>query len=255
VASSPDALSAFQGKLIALLSDGIVETSSDAGATWSTIAKPGTIAASPAAKGCGGSVKVTAVAFGMLAGEVLAGGTCGAGGTGAVFSYTPGNGWQRMSLPESGRLIQLVSGMALMQGKAGLSALWRGFSSAVSVGPAPPTLPPAPASPPTGWMASRALPVSGTISASGMLSPAAAWVLLSGGRAATVGLAAAGPARWLLLPAVPAHTSVLAAGPSGAVDALAVSGTTLTVWRLVPKAATWSKVQAISVPVQSGSSS
>ncbi len=41
VAASPDALAAAGGKLAALLSDGAVETSSDAGATWSTIAQAG----------------------------------------------------------------------------------------------------------------------------------------------------------------------------------------------------------------------
>jgi hypothetical protein len=53
---------------------------------------------------------------------------------------------------------------------------------------------------------------------------------------------------------VPAHTSVLAAGPGGALDALAVSGDSLAVWRLAAKATVWSKVQAISVPIQAGSS-
>jgi hypothetical protein len=82
-------------------------------------------------------------------------------------------------------------------------------------------------------------------------------VLLSGGRAATIsdlGTTPGGP-QWLLLPPVPAHTTVLASGPDGATDALAASGTTLTVWRLAPKATVWSRVQAITVPVQAGSSS
>ena len=82
-------------------------------------------------------------------------------------------------------------------------------------------------------------------------------MLLPGGRAATVsalGTTAGGP-RWLLLPPVPAHTTVLASGPRGAVDALAVSGATLTVWRLPQAATAWSKVQTTSVPIQSGSSS
>jgi hypothetical protein len=48
---------------------------------------------------------------------------------------------------------------------------------------------------------------------------------------------------------------VLAAGPGGAVDALAVSGSNLTVWRLAGAAAVWSKIQTIGVPVQYGSSS
>ena len=51
VAASPDALAADGGKLAALLSDGAIETSSDAGATWSALAKPGAIAASPAGQG------------------------------------------------------------------------------------------------------------------------------------------------------------------------------------------------------------
>jgi len=101
------------------------------------------------------------------------------------------------------------------------------------------------------------LPLPGAVTASGTLQPGAAWVLLSGGRAATISDPGTTPGspRWRLLPPVPAHTSVLAAGPDGALDALAVSGTTLTVWQLAPKSAVWSKVQAINVPIQSGSSS
>ncbi|WP_187365599.1 hypothetical protein [Trebonia kvetii] len=54
---------------------------------------------------------------------------------------------------------------------------------------------------------------------------------------------------------MPSGTRVLASGPGGATDAFAVSGATVTVWRLKPKATVWSKVQTISVPVQYGSSS
>jgi hypothetical protein len=82
-------------------------------------------------------------------------------------------------------------------------------------------------------------------------------VLLSGGRAATVDApagAAGGTARWTLLPRVPSGTSVLASGPGGALDALAVAGTTVSVWRLPVNGTVWSKVQAISVPIEAGSS-
>jgi hypothetical protein len=91
-------------------------------------------------------------------------------------------------------------------------------------------------------------------------------VLLPGGRAATIAPVGTtqtsttqagttqGDPQWLLLPPLPARTSVLASGPHGATDALAESGDTLTVWRLAPGATVWSKVQTISVPVQSGSS-
>jgi hypothetical protein len=252
VAASPDAFAADGSDLAALLSSGAIETSSNVGATWSTLAKPGAIAASPAAKGCGGAVRVTSLSFGMTSSEVLAGGTCGTSGTTAIFSYSPGTGWQRLNLPVSGQLVRLTDGMALVQGKSGLAALWRGtgwYAYAPLSGTPQPV--------PTNWAESAPLPVAGGIIASGTLLAGGAWVLLPGGRAATVSLTGttARGAQWLVLPPVPAHTSVLASGPDGATDALAVSGTTLTVWRLAPKATAWSMVQAITVPIQAGSSS
>jgi hypothetical protein len=252
VAASPDAFTANGSHLVALLGNGTIETSSDAGATWSTLAKPGAIAASPAAKGCGGAVRVTSLSFGVTNTEVLAGGSCGTSSTTAVFSYTPGGGWKRLSLPVSGPLVRLTGGMALVRSKSGLAALWRGFGWYAY---APLSGTPQPV--PTDWDESAALPISGTITASGTLQRGEAWVLLPGGRAATIsdlGTTQGAP-QWVLLPTVPARTSVLASGPDGSVDALAVSGETLTVWRLVPKATAWSEVQAMSVPIQAGSSS
>jgi hypothetical protein len=267
VAASPGAFAADGAELAALLTDGAVESSADAGATWSVIAKPGAIAASAAGKGCGGAVRVTSVSLvpatisvtsgtvTVTSTDVLAGGTCGSSGAAALFAYSAGPGWQRVSLPAAGQLVRLAGAMALVQGKSGLSALWRGVGSYAS-GSAPPPPSPSPSAStrpaPTNWSASAALPASGPVIASGTLTPDGAWVLLSGGRAATI----AGPGQqWTLLPPAPAKTTVLAAGPGGATDALAVSGTTLTVWRLAPKATVWSKVEAIGVPIQFGSSS
>jgi hypothetical protein len=259
VAASPDAFAADGAKLVALLTDGAVETSADAGATWSVIAKPGAIAASAAGTGCGGAVRVTSVSFvlasftatgGTVTGtatDVLAGGTCGDGGAAALFSYSPGTGWQRVSLPVGGHLVRLSGAMALVQGTSGLSALWRGRGWYAYAAP----LAGAPQPAPTNWSRSATLPTSGQVIASGTLAAGGTWVLLPGGRAATV----AGPGQqWTLLPPVPARTTVLAAGPDGATDALAVSGTALTVWRLAPRATVWQKAAAISVPVQVGSS-
>lgn len=251
VAESPDALAAVGSDLAALLSDGTIETSSDAGATWSTLAQPGAIAASPAAKGCRGAVRVTSLSFWITGSQVLAGGTCGTSGTTAVFSHSPGTGWQRLNLPVSGQLVRLTGGMALVQGKSGLTALWRGtgwYAYAPLSGTPQPV--------PTNWGESAPLPVADGIIASGTLQIGGAWVLLPGGRAATVSLTGTTPGgqQWVLLPPVPADTAVLASGPDGATDALAVSGTTLTVWRLAPEGAAWSKVQTIKVPIQSGSS-
>jgi hypothetical protein len=257
VADSPDAFAASGDRLVALLSDGTIETSADAGATWSTLAKPGAIASSPAANGCGDAVRVKSISFGMTSTEVLAGGTCGTGGTGAVFSYSPANGWQRLSLPMSGQVVRLISGLTLVQGKSGIAALWRGAGRYAYAPPSGTAQPGTPQAASTKWVESSPLPVSGPVTASGMLQTAEAWVLLPGGRAATVSALAATTGQslpWQLLPLVPAHTSVLASGPDDSVDALAVSGATLTVWRLAKASTVWSEVQTIKVPIQYGSS-
>ena len=68
-------------------------------------------------------------------------------------------------------------------------------------------------------------------------------------------------APWQPLPPVPpgtmtlapAGTATLAPGPRTAWDALAVSGSDLTVWRLAKEA--WAQVQLIKVPIEYGSSS
>jgi hypothetical protein len=255
LAAAPGAL-AVSGRdlLAAVLGNGTIEASSDAGTSWRTLAKPGTIAASAAGKECG-AVGVTAVSFGPLPTDVLAAGRCGATGTAGFFEYTPGGGWQRLSLPVSGQLVRLGAGTALVRTKAGLTALWmkRLFGWYAYA----PLATPAPSSSAT-WTASAPLPVTSAVIASGGLggptatSPGGLWVLMPGGQAATI----AGPGQpWLLLPPTPARTSVLAAGPGDSIDALAVSGATLTVWQLDRGATIWTRAQTLSAPIQYGSSS
>lgn len=285
VAASPDALAADGNSLLAVLGDGTIEASANTGSTWRTLAKPGTIAASPAAKGCG-TVTVTSVTFGLTASQLLAAGSCGSAGATAIFSYSASGGWQRLSSTVSGHLVRLFAdGPALVQAKAGLTALWPGSAGYAWAGSVPPASSQSSAA---GGLRSAPLPVVAAISASGELAGAAeaagatkasgatkgagaakatrsaegtgaagapedgVWILLSGGQAATIG----GPGQqWLLLPPVPASTKALASGPGGAVDAIASSGATLTVWRLAHGATVWSKIQAIAVPIQYGSSS
>jgi hypothetical protein len=195
-------------------------------------------------------VAVTSVAFGITAAQLLAAGSCGTSGTTAIFAYSPLTGWKRQSLPVAGHLVAMFADeTTLVLAKAGLTALWRsGWYAYTPLAPAPPF---------GTWQRSAPLPVTGAIT-SGELAeatPTAAdgtWVLLPGGRAATIG----GPGQqWLLLPPAPAAAKVLASGPNGTVDALAVSGATLTVWRLAHAATVWTKIQTIAVPVQYGSSS
>jgi hypothetical protein len=94
------------------------------------------------------------------------------------------------------------------------------------------------------------------VRAAGFGADGSLWVLLSGGRAETI----SGPgASWQALPPVPAGTQVLVpAGTttlppgSGGYDALAVSGSRLTIWQLT--GATWAQAQVINVPIAYGSS-
>ena len=117
---------------------------------------------------------------------MLAGGTCGTSGTAALFSYSPGAGWQRLSLPVAGQLVRLTGGMALVRGKSGLSALWRGFGWYAYA----PLFEHAAARPDGLGQVRVAAAAWPAITASGTLRPGGAWVLLSGGRAATISVRA-----------------------------------------------------------------
>ena len=262
VAASPDALAVSGRQLAAVLDNGTVEASSDAGNSWQTLAKPSTIAASATGQKCA-AVHVSSVSFGPVPTQVLAAGDCGTTGAAGLFSYSAGDGWQPVTLPASGPLVRLGAGTALVQAKDGLTALWADdalhwYASAPPSSAATATPASSPGSSAAGWTASAGLPVTNAVTASGGLAGATPtssggmWVLLPGGQAATIG----GPGQqWLLLPPTPAHTSVLASGPGTALDALAVSGSTLTVWQLDRGSTIWAKAQTISVPIQLGSSS
>ncbi|HEY6792695.1 MAG TPA: hypothetical protein VI365_35825, partial [Trebonia sp.] len=144
---------------------------------------------------------------------------------------------------------RLDGDLALMLGKAGLTAFYLNAPASAS-GPLQSI----------SVNSSQPLPVSGAIEASGTLGTSTvadpdgvgAWVLLSGGRAATIG---GTDTRWRQLPTVPAGTQTLASGPDEAIDALAVSGATLTVWQLAAGATAWAKFESIVMPIQYGSAS
>ena len=262
VAASPGALAVSGSQLAAVLDNGTVEASSNGGGSWATLAGPGTIAAAAAGQKCA-AAHVTSVSFGPVPTQVLAAAECGATGTADVFAYSAGDGWQRLSLPATGQLVRLGAGSALVRTPAGLTELWADNALHwYAYAPLSSSATPAPASAPgssaADWTASAPLPVTNAVTASGGLAGATAtssggtWVLLPGGQAATIG----GPGQqWLLLPPTPAHTTVLASGPGTALDALAVSGSTLTVWQLDHESTVWAKAQTIRVPIQLGSSS
>jgi hypothetical protein len=218
IASTPDALASDGPHLAALLNNGAIMTSSDGGAAWRTLAS--------------GPPGVDAVSFGA-AGTLLAAGTPTGTGTG-LFAYRGGR-WTPVTLPTAGHVVRLTGDATLVSRGRQLMAVWDTAA---------------------GWRASSSDTAAATaIVAAGELANGAAWVLLSGGGAAV----ASGPGQgWRVLPRVPRGTSVLAAGPDGTVDALAVHRGDLDVWRLPAgssSGAAWRRVQTISVPIQYGSSS
>lgn len=257
VAASAGALAASGRQLAAVLDNGTVEASSNGGSSWATLAKPGAIAAGATCA----TVHIASVSFGPTPGQVLAAGDCGATGAAGVFAYSAGDGWQPLRLPVSGQLVRLGAGTALVRAKAGLTALWANdawYAYAPLSSSAAPTPASSPGSSAADWTASAPLPVTNAVIAAGGLAGTTAtssdgtWVLLPGGQAATIG----GPGQqWLLLPPTPAHTTVLASGPGTALDALAVSGHTLTVWQLDHGSTVWARAQTINVPLEPDSSS
>ena len=100
----------------------------------------------------------------------------------------------------------------------------------------------------TRWTVSDPLAAS-TVRALGFGVGGSAWLLLGDGRAETIGGVGGS---WQALPPAPPGTATLAPGTGGGYDALAVSGSKLTVWRLAQGA--WAKVQLITVPIVYGSS-
>ena len=240
VAAVPDALAAHGGSTLALLDDGAIDQAGAAGAPWTRLAAPGAVAASAAGRHCGVSA-LTAVAY-LPSGTPLAAASCARAGIVGIFESAAGT-WQAAgpAAPGDGpvRVLRLAGTTAgdtalLASGAAGAASLRAAWTSDG-----------------TSWTTSPPLPAgSRQVLAVGTGPGPAVWALLSGGRAATV----AGPgAAWRQLPAPPPATAALAAGPGGSTDALAIVGTTLTVYQLTPAGA-WSKAQAINVPVQYGSS-
>jgi hypothetical protein len=243
LADVPDAMAvAPSGQTLALLRDGGIETAATAGAAaagqWSPLTTLSALAATAPGRGCG-LVALNAVTFGPN-NVPMAAGSCERRGVAGVFADT-GGAWQAAGpvLPSGfgGDQVQVLGLAATAGGNAALllagSDLLAAWSDAGR------------------WTVSAPVGDEQGVSASGFGPGGSVWVLLGGGRAETV----AGPgSSWGALPTVPAGAATLAPGPSaGGYDALAVSGSKLTVWRLAGTA--WAKVQVINVPIEYGSSS
>jgi len=249
LADSADALAVSpSGRTLALLQDGTITAAPTAGAAaagqWTPLTTRNALAASAPGRSCG-LVGVNAVSFGPSK-NPMAAGSCARPGVAGVFTDTGGT-WQSAGLVLPGKSTVQVLGLAgtaggnvalLAAGNSVLAAWWNG----------------------TRWTLSGAVTAS-TVRALGFGAGGSVWLLLGGGRAETIGGAGGS---WQALPPVPSGTvtlapqgtSTLAPGSTatggGSYDALAVSGSKLTVWRLAPGA--WAKVQLITVPIVYGSS-
>jgi hypothetical protein len=243
LANIPDAMAvAPSGQSLALLQDGGIETAATAAATaagqWSSLTSLSALAATAPGRGCE-LAAVNAVTFGPN-NEPMAAGSCERRGVAGVFADIGGT-WQAAGPVLPGRFggdqVQVLRLTATAGGNAALllagSDLLAAWSDAGR------------------WTVSAPIAAAGSVSASGFGPGGSVWVLPGGGRAETV----SGPgSAWRALPALPSDVATLAPGPSaGGYDALAVSGSRLTVWRLAGTA--WAKAQVINVPIAYGSSS
>jgi hypothetical protein len=227
------------GRTLALLQDGSIEqaptTAAAAAGQWSQLTTSDALAASAPGRRCG-LESLNAVSFGQN-NIPMAAGRCQRRGVAGVFADSGGT-WQAAGPPLpaglGGDQVQILGLTRTSGGDAALLLAGTDLLAAWSDG--------------TRWTVSAPVPAAGGVVASGFGPSGDVWVLLRGGRAVTV---AGMGGSWRALPPVPAGTATLAPG-TGGYDALAVSGSKLTVWRL--GAAAWAKVQVINVPIEPGSS-
>jgi hypothetical protein len=201
------------------------------------------LAATAPGRTCG-LLELNAVSFGPNKKNPVTAGSCARPGVAGVFTDSGGTwlaagpavpaGWARRQVQVLGLGSTAGGNVALLLAGSELIAAW-------STG--------------SGWTTSAVLGGAAGVRAAGFGAGGSAWVLLGGGRAEAIG----GPGgAWRGLPAVPAGTAALApgpGGPGGSFDALAVAGSRLTVWQLGAAATAWTKAQAITVPIEYGSSS
>jgi Pentapeptide repeats (8 copies) len=278
LAAVPDALAVGPpGQTLALLHDGSIEAAPTATAAtagqWSRLTTLPALAASAPGRACG-LVAVNAVSFGPD-NIPMAAGSCARRGVAGVFADTGGT-WRAAgpALPAGFGADQVqVLGLA----SAGPANTGPANTGPANTGPAntgPANTGPANTGPAhqgggnaalllagpdllAAWSDGAHWTVSGPaaadgVTASGFGPGGSVWALLGNGRAETI---AGTGGSWQALPALPPGTATLAPGTAGGYDALAASGSRLTVWRLAKGASAWTKVQVINVPIQYGSSS
>jgi len=247
LADVPDSLAAAPsgGRLLALLTNGTAELSAPGATGWARLTTHRILAASAAATRCRPG-NLTAAAF-SPSGTPLIAASCTRPGITGIFAYTQPS-WHlaapALPAPYSHQSITVLRLTSTTGASAALLAA--GTGSAVHLLAAWSTDGGA------HWSLSQPLPLRGAKVTATSFGPGhAAAITLTGNRAEATN----GTARpWRPLPALPSGTATLASGAAGGWDALTVHRGRLTVWQLAPGARAWVTTQAITVPLQLGSS-
>jgi len=246
------ATDALNGSSAALLNEGdsVRAVSSAHGlSTWRSLTTEAVLASSSAGRQCG-LRSITAVGYDGT--QALIGGGCRHADTVGLFSRS-GDRWPLVG-PTLPRQLDLgsVDVISLKQTSEGISTILAVTS--VKEGT---SLVAAWAGSGGQWSVSGALRLrsSQRVLSIGPASGVGMFVLLAGSGGSEEADLVGGPVdSWQLLPTLPGGTSTLAFGPANAVDALAVNDTAFANWHLSPGSSHWAKGQAISVPIEFGSS-
>jgi hypothetical protein len=248
LASTPNALAvepAGNGQLLALTTRSTAEQASPTAARWTTLASVRTLAATPAGRQCG--LRALTAADYLPSGEPLLAGACSRPGTAGIFADQDGT-WQAAgpALPPSLAGPDITVLRLLTAGNQTVALLRASTGHAASVlaawsGPAA-----------GHWTISPALKLHGVGLTSASFGPAGSVAIITGGGTAAVISSSA--SSWQALPALPPGTATLALSAAGPAEALAVHGSTLTVWQLAAGGQAWTRAQVVNVPIQYGSS-
>jgi hypothetical protein len=249
-----DALAtASQGAALALVvsRDGNDVLSTPSGlSTWNPVTTQAALASTAAGQQCG-VTSVDAVAF---AGAVpVVGASCSRRGVAGIMAYSGGS-WRLVgpSMPAAYRQ-QAVAVLALRPSSDGMVAL-------LAVVDATGTALVASWSTNGGrtWILSPATPITASEKIESVGGDAGRGVFVlashSGGSLRLEHVAGPG-AQWQALPSPPTATATVAFGPGVATQALAVAGSTLSVWDLPSGGTAWVRGQVLQVPITYGSSS
>lgn len=244
VAPEPGALAAEPGttRLLALLADGSVRLGSRHG-NWTTIGTLRSVAATPAGRHCG-LASLTAVAF-AIDGDPLLAGTCARAGITGIFAFSGGT-W-RPAGPTMPPAVagQQISVLAMQTWPSHSQVLIQaGSGSAGKLIESWPVR--------GGWALSQSIALHGTHVLSASASVAGGIGVVLSGR---VGLVLAGPsASWQRLPELPRSTQTLAIGPGNLIQALTSQRSTVTIWIRNRQMDRWTRIEAMKIPLQLGSS-